>query len=121
MKWLETLAPEVRSATFNTLKIFRHQVCVVFAWDRSGSFQDGHLETDTTWASDDQILLQLGSYTTQDGDHREEFISGLRSLLADLRDRKIKDFATIGQAIVDFRSQFRQDKSKILPLGNISI
>lgn len=72
----------------------------------------------TCWWTDDQILMQLGIY---DGDGRQEYITGLRQLLTDYRERKIKDFKTISQGILDYRAQFRGDKTKILPLGNVSL
>lgn len=68
--------------------------------------------------TDDQILVQLGAY---EGDRRQEFIDGLKKLLTDFRNRKIKDFKTISQGIIDYRTQFSGDKTKILPLGNVSL
>ncbi|KAL6857894.1 hypothetical protein ACO1O0_005340 [Amphichorda felina] len=72
-------------------------------------------------APDDQILLQLGAYGNYEGEHKQEYINGLRQLLTNFRNRKIKDFKTISQGIIDYRAQFRKDPSKILPLGNVSI
>lgn len=72
-------------------------------------------------AADDQILLQLGAYGNYEGEQKQEYINGLRQLLTDFRNRKIKDFKTISQGIIDYRAQFRKDPSKILPLGNVSI
>lgn len=68
--------------------------------------------------TDDQILVQLGAY---EGDRIPEFIDGLKKLLAEFRVRKVRDFKTISQGILDYRSQFRSDKTKILPLGNVSL
>jgi hypothetical protein len=67
---------------------------------------------------DDQLLVQLGAY---EGDRKGEYIAGLRQLLTDFRAKKIKDFKTISQGIIDYRAQFRADKTKILPLGNVSL
>ena len=78
-------------------------------------------DADAALVTDDQILLQLGGYTDYGEDQKQEYISGLRTLLTDFRERKIKDFAAISQGIVDYRAQFQQDKSKILPLGNVRI
>lgn len=70
---------------------------------------------------DDQILLQLGAFDDREGDRKAEFIAGLRKLLTDYRKCKMKDFKTISQGIIDYRTQFRKDKTKILPLGNVSL
>jgi hypothetical protein len=67
---------------------------------------------------DDQLLVQLGAY---EGDRKSEYIAGLRQLLTEFRAKKIKDFKTISQGIIDYRAQFRADKTKILPLGNVSL
>lgn len=67
---------------------------------------------------DDQILVQLGAY---EGDRKSEYIDGLKKLLTDFRVRKVKDFKTISQGILDYRAQFRNDNSKILPLGTVSL
>ncbi|CAG9995929.1 unnamed protein product [Clonostachys byssicola] len=71
--------------------------------------------------ADDQILLQLGSHSSYEGEQKAQFINGLRRLLTDYRERKIKDFQTISNGIVDYRANFSGDKSKILPLGNVSL
>ncbi|CAG9940649.1 unnamed protein product [Clonostachys rosea f. rosea IK726] len=71
--------------------------------------------------ADDQILLQLGSHSSFEGEQKAQFINGLRRLLTDYRERKIKDFQTISNGIVEYRANFSGDKSKILPLGNVSL
>lgn len=71
--------------------------------------------------ADDQILLQLGGYGNYEGKQKQEYINGLRNLLTDFRNRKIKDFATISQGIVDYRAQFLKDPTKVLPLGDVSL
>jgi hypothetical protein len=70
---------------------------------------------------DDQILLQLGAYGNYEGEQKQEYINGLRQLLTDFRNRKVKDFTTISQGILNYRAQFRKDPSKILPLGDVSL
>ncbi|KAL7947253.1 hypothetical protein V8C42DRAFT_317235 [Trichoderma barbatum] len=72
-------------------------------------------------APDDQILLQLGAHGDFDEKKKHEYINGLRYLLTDFRNRKVKDFQTISQGIIDYRAQFLGDKSKILPLGGVTI
>lgn len=71
--------------------------------------------------ADDQILLQLGAHGDFEEKRQQEYINGLRHLLTDFRNRKVKDFQTISQSIIDYRAQFLGDKSKILPLGGVTI
>ncbi|KAK2593296.1 hypothetical protein QQS21_009020 [Conoideocrella luteorostrata] len=75
----------------------------------------------TMQAPDDQILLQLGAAEHYDEKQKEEYNSGLRQLLTDYRNQKVKDFNTISQGIVDYRVKFNGDKTKILPLGHVTI
>ncbi|KAJ3473568.1 hypothetical protein NLG97_g10238 [Lecanicillium saksenae] len=70
---------------------------------------------------DDQILLQLGTYTNCEDSRKQEFIEGLRELLTDYRNRKVKDFKTISQGIIEYRAKFHGDASKVLPLGAVSL
>lgn len=71
--------------------------------------------------TDDQILLQLGAYGNYEGEQKQQYINGLRELLTDFRDRDVKDFQAISQGIIEYRAQFHGDRTKILPLGNVSI
>ncbi|PON24877.1 hypothetical protein TGAM01_v206385 [Trichoderma gamsii] len=72
-------------------------------------------------APDDQILLQLGAHEEFGEQEKQQYINGLRNLLTDFRNRKVKDFQTISQGIIDYRAQFLGDRSKILPLGGVTI
>ncbi|KAJ4147674.1 hypothetical protein LMH87_002182 [Akanthomyces muscarius] len=72
-------------------------------------------------APDDQILLQLGAYTNCEESRKQEYIQGLRELLTDYRNRKVKDFKTISQGIIEYRARFHGDASKVLPLGTLSL
>ena len=74
-----------------------------------------------TTTIDDQILLQLGAAGNYADEKKQEYISGLRRLLTEYRNRKVKDFNTISQGIIEYRAQFQGDRSKILPLGSVSI
>lgn len=65
--------------------------------------------------------MQLGAYGAHEGEQQEQFNAGLRKLLQDFKNRESKDFQAISQAIIDYRAQFHGDKSKILPLGNVSL
>ncbi|TWU75177.1 hypothetical protein ED733_004495 [Metarhizium rileyi] len=76
---------------------------------------------ETMQAPDDQILLQLGAADHYDEDQQQRYIAGLRRLLTEFRTRKVKDFDTISQGIVEFRARFLGDKTKILPLGSVTV
>ncbi|KAG5978622.1 hypothetical protein E4U56_000057 [Claviceps arundinis] len=72
-------------------------------------------------APDDQILLQLGAAEPYEGQQRENYISGLKQLLTDYRNQNIRDFQIISQGVLDYRARFLGDKTKILPLGHITL
>ncbi|KHO00172.1 Zinc finger, CCCH-type [Metarhizium album ARSEF 1941] len=76
---------------------------------------------DTMQAPDDQILLQLGAADHYGEEQRQKYIAGLTQLLTDFRRRKVKDFNTVGQGIIDFRARFLGDRTKILPLGSVNL
>ncbi|KAG6101566.1 hypothetical protein E4U30_001732 [Claviceps sp. LM220 group G6] len=71
--------------------------------------------------TDDQILLQLGAAEPYEGQQREKYISGLKQLLTDYRNQNIRDFQIISQGVLDYRARFLGDKTKILPLGHITL
>ncbi|KAG5926186.1 hypothetical protein E4U42_003553 [Claviceps africana] len=81
----------------------------------------GYQHFETIQAPDDQILLQLGAAEHYDAQQRDNYISGLKQLLTDYRNRKVRDFQVISQGIVDYRARFLGDKTKILPLGHITL
>ncbi|KAL7795838.1 hypothetical protein V8C37DRAFT_373603 [Trichoderma ceciliae] len=91
-----------------------HQSC-----PRGSECEYQHFES--MQAPDDQILLQLGAHGDFEEKKKQEYINGLRCLLTDFRSRKVKDFRTISQGIIDYRAQFLGDRSKILPLGGVTI
>ncbi|KAG6049750.1 hypothetical protein E4U39_005497 [Claviceps sp. Clav50 group G5] len=76
---------------------------------------------ETIRAPDDQILLQLGAAEPYEGQQREKYISGLKQLLTDYRNQNIRDFQIISQGVLDYRARFLGDKTKILPLGHITL
>ena len=123
-------APKGQSASFSILRTFGRRVSARFGFElvltqqadpfpfaMSGN-ADKHV-----WGIiiDDQVLLQLGAYGNYDESQKQRYIAGLRQLLTGFRDRKVKDFKTISEAIVAYRAQFIGDKSKILPLGGVTI
>jgi hypothetical protein len=74
------------------------------------------------WSIDDQILFQLGNNNDPFSDDEQvQYINGLRQLLASLRVSEVKDFNAITQAIIDYRSKFRGDPTRILPFGNVDL
>lgn len=77
--------------------------------------------TDSPNWTDDQILLQLGAAEHYDEGQKQKYIAGLKQLLTDYRTHKVKDFNTISQGIVEFRAKFLGDKTKILPLGSVTL
>ncbi|KAJ4264028.1 hypothetical protein NW762_006067 [Fusarium torreyae] len=70
---------------------------------------------------DDQILLQLGAYGNYEEEQQQQYIEGLRALLTDFRNRKVKDFQAISKGIIEYRAKFHGDKTKILPLGGVTL
>ncbi|KAF4984413.1 hypothetical protein FZEAL_375 [Fusarium zealandicum] len=72
-------------------------------------------------ATDDQILLQLGAYGNYEEEQQQQYVTGLRQLLTEFRNRKVKDFQAISEGIIEYRAKFHGDKTKILPLGGVSI
>ncbi|KAH6854859.1 hypothetical protein B0I37DRAFT_41340 [Chaetomium sp. MPI-CAGE-AT-0009] len=70
---------------------------------------------------DDQILLELGNSDDYSGEQKSRFIQGLRELLQKFKAQKVKDFDTIARGIIEFRSQFLGDKSKVLRLEGVAI
>ncbi|ATY61009.1 Zinc finger domain-containing CCCH-type [Cordyceps militaris] len=71
--------------------------------------------------ADEASLAWAMQKRTDQKSRKQEYIEGLRQLLTDFRDRKVKDFETISQGIIEYRAKFHGDASKILPLGNIAL
>ncbi|KAK3693649.1 hypothetical protein B0T22DRAFT_46210 [Podospora appendiculata] len=72
-------------------------------------------------ALDEQILLELGKADEYSGERKARFIQGLRELLHGFRVNRVKDFETIANGIIEFRSRFLADKSKVLRLDGVII
>ncbi|KAK3365097.1 hypothetical protein B0T24DRAFT_652237 [Lasiosphaeria ovina] len=71
--------------------------------------------------ADDQILLELGKADEYSGEQKSRFIQGLRDLLQNFRTNKVKDFDTIARGIIEFRTNFLGDKSKVLNLEGVNL
>ncbi|KAL3954674.1 hypothetical protein ACCO45_010237 [Purpureocillium lilacinum] len=119
----QTVAGGLRSLTYSNKIDARREVCpdqlAGRPCPRGERCEFQHFET--MRVADDQILLQLGGTGNFDDAQKQQYIAGLRELLTDFRNRKVKDFNTISQGIVEYRARFQGDKSKILPLGNVTI
>lgn len=72
-------------------------------------------------AIDDQIIVQLGAYGNSEVEQQDQYVAGLRQLLTDFRNRKVKDFQAISQGLIEYRARFLRDKTKILPLGSVTL
>ncbi|KAM0208293.1 hypothetical protein ACHAQI_007044 [Fusarium lateritium] len=70
---------------------------------------------------DDQILLQLGALGNCEAEQHDQYVEGLRKLLTEFRNRKVKDFEAISKGIIEYRASFLGDKTKILPLGGVTL
>jgi hypothetical protein len=65
--------------------------------------------------------VELGKADDYVGEQKERFIQGLKDLLQDFRAKKIRDFDTIVNGIIEYRARFLGDKSKILPLKDVTL
>ncbi|KAK3940575.1 protein red1 [Diplogelasinospora grovesii] len=70
---------------------------------------------------DDRILLELGNSDAFSGGRKARFIQGLRELLQDFRNRKVKDFEEIAGAIVEYRNRFLGDRFRVLNLESVVV
>lgn len=112
----------MHSATGSISKTYSYKVCELQG--STGGVLDrsvGARYTDQGATIDDQILLQLGDSANLEADQKAEFINGLRQLLTEFRDQKVKDFKTISEGIIKYRARFNRDETKVLPLGNIAL
>jgi hypothetical protein len=71
--------------------------------------------------SEDQILVELGRSDDFTGEQKNRFIQGLREVLQGFRANKVKDFDAIARGIIEYRSRFLADKSRVLHLEGVSI
>ena len=66
--------------------------------------------------ADHIILGAMGKGEGSTSEEKDEYIKGLRTLIVDLRERKIKDLDAIAEAIAQYRLKFLDDASRVLPL-----
>ncbi|KAL6902941.1 hypothetical protein GGI43DRAFT_400768 [Trichoderma evansii] len=122
-EYSQSISGGLRSLTYSNKIDVKQEVCpdelANQSCPRGSECEYQHFEN--MQAPDDQILLQLGAHEEFGEQEKQQYINGLRSLLTDFRNRKVKDFQTISQGIIDYRAQFLGDRSKILPLGGVTI
>ena len=84
----------------------RHILWKMLVWDADKS---------SLTCADNTILLQLGStYEGQTPEEKGRYISGLKKIIAGMRDRNLKDISAVASEIVAYRTQFLGDRSRIL-------
>ncbi|KAI9828215.1 MAG: hypothetical protein M1819_004592 [Sarea resinae] len=65
--------------------------------------------------SDDMILVQMGAVQEgQTPEEREQYVSGLKQIIHEMRGRKVNDFNTVASELALYRSRFLHDKSRVL-------
>ncbi|KAF5659757.1 hypothetical protein FCIRC_12370 [Fusarium circinatum] len=118
-----SVAGGLRSLTYSNKIDVTREVCpdqlTEGACPRGSECQFQHFES--MQVPDDQILLQLGAYGNCEADQHDQYVAGLRELLTDFRKRKVKDFDAISNGIIEYRAKFLGDKTKILPLGAVTL
>ncbi|KAK2930025.1 hypothetical protein FoTM2_010365 [Fusarium oxysporum f. sp. vasinfectum] len=121
-----SVAGGLRSLTYSNKIDVTREVCpdqlIEGACPRGSECQFQHFENmQVPAAIDDQILLQLGAYGNCEAEQHDQYVEGLRELLTDFRKRKVKDFDAISNGIIEYRAKFLGDKTKILPLGAVTL
>ncbi|KAF5531417.1 hypothetical protein FMEXI_12986 [Fusarium mexicanum] len=118
-----SVAGGLRSLTYSNKIDVTREVCpdqlTEGACPRGSECQFQHFES--MQVPDDQILLQLGAYGNCEADQHDQYVAGLRELLTDFRKRKVRDFDAISNGIIEYRAKFLGDKTKILPLGAVTL
>ena len=67
--------------------------------------------------TDDKILVDLGARPESSSqENSKAFGDGLKQVIHDIRNRKIRDFNVVASEITAYRSKFLGDASKVLPL-----
>ncbi|GKU00084.1 hypothetical protein FLAG1_05190 [Fusarium langsethiae] len=122
-RYSDSVAGGLRSLTYsNSINVKRevcpdqltHGVCPGGSECQFQHFEDMQLP-------DDQIIVQLGASGNPEVEHQDQYVAGLRELLRDFRNRKVKDFQAISQGLIEYRARFLHDKTKILPLSGVTL
>jgi hypothetical protein len=65
---------------------------------------------------DDEILVQLAEVEGTTQQQKDAYSAGLRNTIMDLKEKGIKDFATVAQGIAAFRRSFLGDQTRVVKL-----
>lgn len=67
----------------------------------------------TDLAPDDKILVQMSSANDiGDKEQKDAYLIGLKKVIADLREKGVKDFAEVANALSRYRRQWMQSQSR---------
>lgn len=64
--------------------------------------------------------MDLGDSENYSGERRQQFIQGLKEVLQGFRVQKVRDFDAIAKGIIEYRSRFLADPSRVLPLDGVN-
>lgn len=63
--------------------------------------------------ADDKILVQMSSASDiKDKAQRDQYLVGLKQVIADLRQKEVKEFENVADALSEYRRQFFADKEE---------
>ncbi|KAF8248105.1 hypothetical protein K440DRAFT_549432, partial [Wilcoxina mikolae CBS 423.85] len=65
---------------------------------------------------DDEILVELAENEGTTEEEKEEYCIGLRNTIMELKEKGIKDFATVAQGIAAYRRKFFGDETRVVKL-----
>ena len=64
--------------------------------------------------ADDKILVQMSSASDiKDKAQRDQYLVGLKQVIADLRQKEVKEFENVAQALSAYRRQFFAEKEEV--------
>ncbi|KAH0538190.1 hypothetical protein FGG08_005206 [Glutinoglossum americanum] len=67
--------------------------------------------------NDDMVLVHLGSVNEgHDAEEKAQYTEGLKQIIQNMRNQKVKDFSTVASQITGYRSRFLKDESRVLIL-----
>ncbi|RGP77434.1 hypothetical protein FLONG3_4439 [Fusarium longipes] len=122
-RYSDSVAGGLRSLTYSNSIDATREVCpdqlTNGVCPRGSECQFQHFED--MQLPDDQIIVQLGASGNPEAEHQDQYVAGLRELLTDFRNRKVKDFQAISQGLIEYRARFLHDKTKILPLSGVTL
>ncbi|KAH0547906.1 hypothetical protein GP486_008353 [Trichoglossum hirsutum] len=67
--------------------------------------------------NDDMVLVHLGSVNEgHNSEEKGQYREGLKQIIQNMRNQKVKDFSTVASQITGYRSRFLKDESRVLIL-----